>query len=529
MMRSIKRTITGLILLLVLILFSNQCSNPKVVARSTPNIIFLLADDLRDNTFGAMGHPFVKTPNFDKLIHQGVRFSNAYIAEPVCAPSRVSIFTGMPERLHGVGFTSSYKLNEQQWDKTYPALLRKNGYYTGFIGKFGVEAYTFRGHADEKFDFFYGHDGWTRFFPKDFPDKFSCTPYLDAENDIITPIMGEAIRNFLENAPGTKPFCLSVSFNVPHGSQTTSMYTDYEGWHDMKRPANENPKLKNHPVYDTLYRGIQINIPEETASNPYKYIPKFLLDQDEGRNRTYGYDYNVNTEKEHHIRYYQTITGMDLILGQMITTLNELELSQNTIIIFASDHGILMGEYGMGGKGFLYDLVSKIPCIIYDPGLPDTEKGKTVDRLVSSVDIPATILDYAGINVPREMTGKSLLPLLTGEKTTWREQLFLESLYTGRDNPFSEGIRQGDWKYIRMYKGVNPYDESNIDFEGRLPDYEQLFNLKDDPEEKYNLINKYDNSEMLNTLRNKVNTCSDSLNKQRSEYKKVHEITPRKK
>ena len=98
-----------------------------------PNIIFLLTDDQRDNTFGIMGHHWVKTPNIDKLIKKGVRFSNAYIAEPTCCPSRVAMFTGTHERVNGVGFSSSYKLNDEQWSKSYPALLKSGGYYTGFI------------------------------------------------------------------------------------------------------------------------------------------------------------------------------------------------------------------------------------------------------------------------------------------------------------------------------------------------------------------------------------------------------------
>ena len=122
----------------------------SAAGRKRPNIIFLLTDDQRDNSLGIMGHPWVETPNLDMLIKNGVRFSNAYIAEPTCSPSRTSLFTGMHERVHGVGFSSSYRLNEQQWSKTYPALLREHGYYTGFIGKFGIEYYTFRGQADSK-------------------------------------------------------------------------------------------------------------------------------------------------------------------------------------------------------------------------------------------------------------------------------------------------------------------------------------------------------------------------------------------
>ena len=174
-----------------------------------PNIIFLLTDDQRDNTFGIDGHPWVKTPNIDKLIQNGVRFSNTYIAEPTCAPSRVSIFTGMHERVNGVGFSSSYKLSEKQWEQSYPALLRKNGYFTGFIGKLGIEYYTFKGKAAEKFDYWRAHDGWAKFFPK---TASNCKAYYNSKEDIITPIMGESMEHFLEAIPKDKPFCLSVSF-----------------------------------------------------------------------------------------------------------------------------------------------------------------------------------------------------------------------------------------------------------------------------------------------------------------------------
>ncbi len=515
---------------LVFLIFLTICSFTHVSCQTKserPNIIFMLTDDLRDNTFGAMGHPILQTPAIDKLISQGVRFSNTYIATPVCAPSRISLFTGMPERIHGVGFSSSYQITEEQWSKTYPAILRENGYYTGFIGKFGVEYYTFRGNAGEKFDFWIGHDGWTKFFPKEY-NNFSCDPYHNFENDIITPIMGEALTQFMETIPSEKPFCLSVSFNVPHGSQTTSMYAGYEGWHDMLLPANENPKLAGHPVYDDLYRNTNIPLPEETAEDPYRFIPRFILDQDSGRrNQTYSYDYTKETSTEHHIRYYQTITGLDKIIGKFISDLENRGLMDNTIIIFASDHGLLMGEYGMGGKALLYDLSSKIPCFIYDPNLPEKKRGKTVDKLVSSLDIPATILNYAGIEPPAEMTGSSLSPQVHEDEAEWREELFLESLFTLRDNPFCEGLRKGHWKYIRMFDGVVPFDESHLDFAGQKPAFEQLFNLKDDPEEKVNLIEEYESSELLKEFRIKVKNYSIDLNQKRRDYAIKHNISKR--
>lgn len=489
-------------------------------AATKPNIIFLLTDDQRDNTFGAMGHPFVKTPNIDRLLSQSVRFRNTYIAEPVCAQSRISLFTGMHERIHGVGFTSSYQLTAEQWNRSYPALLRESGYHTGFVGKFGVEYYTFKGKAAGMFDFWWGHDGWTKFHPKDH-DSPSTRPYHVAKENLITPIMGEAMTKFLNQVPDDRPFCLSVSFNVPHGSQTTSMDDD-KGWSKMTRPANENQKLKGHPVYDTLYRDIEIEIPKDTATDPYRFIPKSIQDQDKGRRtQTYAYNYTKPTCREHHIRYYQTITGLDHVIGNLINDLKQRGLSENTIIIYGSDHGLLMGEYGMGGKALLYDLASKIPCFIHDPTLPTAKQGRVRDDLVSSLDITRTILDYAGINAPEFMDGRSLRPLVREAKTAWRKELFLESLYTGRDTPFQEGMRLGKWKYIRMFDPAKGrYNESHVDFTDRNPDFEMLFDLETDPGERNNLIDTKAHRKILATLRTKTAKHSQAINRRRSEFRK---------
>ena len=484
-----------------------------------PNIVFLLTDDQRDNTFGIMGHEWVNTPHIDRLIKSGVRFSNAYIAEPTCSPSRTALFTGMHERVNGVGFTSSYQLNETQWAKSYPALLRKSGYYTGFIGKFGIEYYSFKGQAAKKFDFWRAHDGWARFFPK---SAQNCQAYHDSAEDIITPVMGESIARFLHAVPENQPFCLSVSFSIPHGSQTGSMYD----WHS---PAIEHPKLKDHLVYGKLYRDLAVQIPAETATDPYTHIPKRIMDQDKGRrNRTYFYDYDRAICREHHIRYYQQITGLDQVIGAMLATLKERGLDKNTVIIFGSDHGLLMGEYGMGGKGLLYDLTAKFPCFVYDPRLARSKQGRTVEQLVSSLDITSTILDYAGISQPAEMEGRSLVPLVQGEKIPWRDTLFLENLYTGRDTPFSEGIRRGKWKYIRMFDGVAPYAEQHLDFAGRTPDFEQLFDLQEDPGEKKNLTEAYEGTAALAGLRRLCQQKSSDLNRRRSEYRRTHEVTSRR-
>lgn len=494
-------------------------------ADKKPNIIFLLSDDQRDGSFHAMGQPWVKTPNADKLLEGGVRFANTYIAEPVCCPSRAALFTGVHERLNGLGFSSSHKLTEQQWAQSYPALLRKAGYFTGFVGKFGLEYYAFRGQADQKFDFWRGHDGWANFWVR---KAENCKIYWDSQYDIITDVDGDSIQRFLAAVPPDKPFCLSVSFSVPHGSQTSTMY----GPKDMTLPANENPELKGNPFYDTLYRPLPGKIPDDTATAPGRFIPKSILDQDDGRNKTYAYDYTRPTCEEHWVRYFQQISAMDKSIGDMLETLKRKGWDKNTVIIFCSDNGLLMGEYGMGGKELLFDLTSKVPTFIYDPRLPAAQRGRTDTHLVSSLDITKTILDYAGVPAPAHMEGRSLRPLLAGENTPWRDELFLESLFTWRGTPFQEGIRRGKWKYVRMFKVPQPQydyqDEDLLTFGSRKPDFEQLFDLEQDPTEHHNLLEEYEGKPLLAELRRACQQQADALNQAAVAYRQSLPPGPRK-
>ncbi|MCH2135503.1 MAG: sulfatase-like hydrolase/transferase [Phycisphaerales bacterium] len=493
-------------------------SAPAREVETRPNIIMLFTDDQREGTFSADGHPFHQTPNFDALIGESIRFDTTYTATPVCSPSRVSLLTGLSERTHGVGFGTAYALNEAQWATTYPALLQAAGYFTGFIGKFGVEYYTFRGQAADRFDFWWGHDGWTKFLPKQHGGG-ACKPYHRAEADIITPIMGEAMAAFLDAVPEGKPFCLSVSFNVPHGSQATSMHTGYEGWHRMTRPANENPALAGSPFYDTLHRDETVEIPQQTATDPYAHIPERIQQQDKGRrNQVYDYNYTRETNLEHHIRYGQMIAGLDHVLGELLADLDRRHLRDNTVILFGSDHGLLMGEYGMGGKALLYELAARIPCFVFDPTVSETRGGATVSELVTSTDLTATMLDYAAVEASEAIEGKSLRPLIEGDDVLWRDELFLESLFVLRDTPFQEGVRRGNWKYIRMFDGVNGWDESDINFAGRSPEFEMLFNLKADPGEQQNLIDDLADSPVLADLRARCANLSEAANARRQAY-----------
>jgi arylsulfatase A-like enzyme len=477
-----------------------------------PNIIFLLTDDQRADTLSIAGHQDVQTPNIDQLARNGVRYTNAFTVQPICAPSRFAFLSGQYERTSGLGFNSPYQVSERQWQQTYPALLREAGYFTGFIGKFGVEYYQLAEQAASKFDYWRAHDGWLPFFPKDPSDNPATAIYQDAEHEITTEIMGEYIQDFLSKRPANEPFNLSVSFSAPHNSVVSSMYTDGAdpecdnyGCRVMAYPANGNPRLSGHMTYDSLYRDRSIKISPDTGRDPDQFIREGVIDHD-ARQQWYAYNYDAALEPEHLVRYYQTITGIDHVVGELVAQLERLGLAENTIIIFSSDHGLLNGEYGTGGKALLYDLVAKIPLVIFDPRRSD-EAERVTRELVLSIDVPATILAYAGVTVPESMQGTDL-----NAEDSPRDAVFLESLTVAEGNPFIEALRTLQWKYVRYLEpGGCPYTEEQLDFSGQQPTFEQLFHLTSDPEERVNLVNVPEHAQVLETFRARIRARSAAM------------------
>lgn len=485
---------------------------PEAATTQPPNIIFLLTDDQRADTLSIAGHQDVQTPNIDQLARNGVRYTNAFTVQPICAPSRFAFLSGQYERTSGLGFNSPYQVSERQWQQTYPALLREAGYYTGFIGKFGVEYYTLADSAASKFDYWRAHDGWLPFFPKDLSDNPATAIYQDAKHEITTQIMGEYIQDFLSKRSANEPFNLSVSFSAPHNSVVSSMYSegadpdcDNYACRVMAYPASGNPRLAGHTIYDSLYRDRVIPISPDTGSDPYKFIAEGVIDH-KARQKWYAYNYDAALEPEHLVRYYQTITGIDHVVGELVAQLERLGLAQNTIIIFSSDHGLLNGEYGTGGKALLYDLVAKIPLVIFDPRRSDKTE-RVTQELVLSIDVPATILAYAGVTVPESMQGTDL-----NAEDSPRDDVFLESLTVAEGNPFIEALRTQEWKYVRYLEpGGCPYTEEQLDFSSQQPTFEQLFHLVSDPGERVNLATVREHAQVLETFRSRTRARSAAM------------------
>jgi len=419
--------------------------------------------------------------------------------------------------VHRIGFSSKKKLSVKQWEGSYPHLLREAGYYTGLVGKWHIN--MGKGAKLEKFfDVYMGHKGHGSFL---FDQKGGSADKGEVEDpsELVTTNRKKTddAFKFLDSVPEGKPFCLSLCYATPHSSKFRVMWKEYD------KPSFNNPNLKDHPIFGTEgpYRDLGIKTPLDADPNPYDHIPREVIDHDKGRNSTYSFCYDKAMCYELHMRYFQMVTEIDEMIGEIVSELEKRQLSEKTLVIFASDHGLMMGDHGMGGKGLLYDLTVKFPCFIYDPQASQETKGLKRQELVSSLDITSTILDYAGVEQPAHMVGSSLKPLLEKKESPagWRQGLVLESLFMGRDGPIQDGYVTADgWKYIRYSKQNRGNYSQALITTGQDPDFEQLFNLNGDPTESKNEIANPAQNERVKELMEKTEAGVADLLEQYKRY-----------
>ncbi len=491
---------------------------------SRPNIVFILTDDQRRDSLGCYGNAEVRTPNIDRLAKDGVLFERASVTSAICTPSRACYFLGQYERRHGINFNSGTSLAPAAWENSFPMLLRRSGYFTGYVGKnhvpIGPNAYE-SGIIEKSFDFWYGAHGHLTFYPKTRSKIFSgaksntqpevlqegALSFLNSRDPFIA-----GAEAFLKQRPNDRPFCLSICFNLPHAAGTSTM-----------KMLPSDPELYRTAYRDRIAKfALPPNYTPKTNIRTPKLPPNVLYAQ----YRQKSYDY-VDTEadlRERIVRQYQTITGIDGVVGAVREQLTKLGLDRNTVIVFASDHGIMAGEFGLGGKALNYEPCLRIPMVIMDPRLPAARHSKRLPQLVQSIDVAPTMLDIAGIPAPGSVQGRSMMPLLRGEHAPWREYAFSENLWsTVFGNPRVESVRSADWKYIRYFAterslfgtagesresyGVTPEQAHayqswlTASVRGLKPSYEELFHIAVDPNETANLAGEPKHAEMLTLLR----------------------------
>jgi arylsulfatase A-like enzyme len=493
---------------LVLILVASGFAPALAAEAKRPNIIFLLADDQRYDSMGAMGNPYAVTPNMDKLATEGVLFENAYLTSPICEPSRASIMLSQYQGTHRTGFDRPVNLtiSKAEYAGSYPVLLRKAGYRTCFVGKFGFavaekkilndglahdsqgkrsaanQLWKFEKHMPaDQFDVWHGFPGQGNYFPQ------------GKKGQHLTQVMGDQARLFLRDAKtkhGDQPFSLSISFKAPHS------------------PMSPDPAYKN------IHKGRPLWKPYNFGAKYRQGLPQIVQQHYRGRKGVSDRAYPSFIDK-----YFQLIHGIDVVLGQIRNELKQLGLADNTVIIYTSDNGYFCGSKGLSGKDLLYEESLRAPLIIFDPRLAKSMGGRRVTQLTSAVDFGPTMLDLAGIKQPESMQGRSLRPILNQEKPKWNNEIFAENFFSSHFLPAledagpltakvqqmsvrSKAVRYQRWKYIRYHE--------------HKPVIEELYDLQSDALEEINLASK---AEHANTLAQMRKRCDDWINKTQRKIK----------
>ncbi|KXX71182.1 sulfatase-like hydrolase/transferase [Flammeovirga sp. SJP92] len=493
----------------------------SIKAQDKPNIIFLMTDDQRWDNMGCYGKAEFNTPNIDQLSAEGVTFDNAYYAVAICMPSRVTMMTGRFNSNHQVGFVAptDYTLSQKDFSKSYPALLKKEGYRTGFIGKMGFtvtpkavrpstpKEQFYKENVGSVFDFFAGSETTESkghvIWPEE--DKTLKNIYQeDRKNSGRTLRTGEAILHFLDTNPKDQPFCLSVSFYaVKHDNNRHIYWPHYEQYENKNLTVPENWVVENEQlpaVVKENARGVRLHRERSSTSEKYQKLVR--------RFATQGY-------------------SVDCQVGLLMEKLKEKELLKNTVIIYTSDNGRFQGSHGLFDKCLLYDESVKAPLIIYDGRKTQQQQGFREKALVSSVDMAPTILALAGVSAPATMQGRDLTKILdqTQDKSQWRdavfmEDLFLVAMFSERYKKNVDEINSALIKNNKSYRshGIRTEQYKYFVYYEHSPKIEELYDMENDPLEQNNLAQSPAHSEILKSLRDKTEQMYQNILPQREEF-----------
>jgi len=411
-----------------------------------PNFVFFLIDDLRFDAMSCAGHPFVKTPNVDRIASAGVRCTNAFVTISLCAPSRACFLTGTYAHTNGVRTNEQMEFEHSM--PTYPGLLRAAGYETAFVGKWHM-----KNVADPRpgFDYWLSFVGQGDYINPKLNENgrgFHATGYM-------TDLLTQYAVDFLKK-PREKPFSLCLWHKAVHGPFTPAdRHSDLYKDALLPEPVSFRDTFEGKPAW-------QSRRPRAAGNRNQATRPSLADLQPPAWNARDGQRLN----------YFRALAAVDDSVGRVLDTLRETGVLDNTVIIFAGDNGYFHGEHRRGDKRAAYEESIRIPLVMCGPGIP--KNGGKFEPMVLHIDMAPTILDLAGVKPPASMQGMSFKPLLAGEKPTWRKSFLYEYFQEKRLSqvPTIAAVRTENWKYVT-------YPE--------IDDLDELYDLTKDPNEMHNL------------------------------------------
>jgi arylsulfatase A-like enzyme len=458
--------------------------------RRRPNILFLLADDLRFDGVGYLNKQ-VRTPNLDRLANDGVRFLNTFVTTSICCTSRASIFTGAYARRHGVwDFATS--IPPTLLKNSYPAVLRRGGYRTGFFGKYGVGDYK---AGDDQGD---GLGLMPHMTPEDTANFDVCEDfdrYYDPKDvkreHHNNQMIAERAIAFIRSQPTQQPFCLSLSFKTPHANDVDDLLMgQYVAEPDMYALYARDVFTQGPTVNDTWqpeFAAGPVGGASKLNDASFTSLPDFVR-KSESRTRWLGRFSTPFLWQDSVRKYFALVSGMDRAIGQIMGALAEKGLADETIVLFTSDNGYFLGDYGLSDKWYGYEASIRVPLMIRPLQTPSMHE-VTVTTL--NIDLAPTMLALAGVPIPRTMQGRDLSPLWANRQlqTPWRTDFLYEHYLAGGLHPSisRQQLAQAD-KFIPSSEGVRSERYTYLRYPRQSGENEQLFDRVADANELKNII-----------------------------------------
>lgn len=484
-----------------------SCTTKEQVPEKKMNILYIMTDDHSYQTISAYDKRYIQTPNIDRIGSEGVRFDNGYVGNSISGPSRAIMLTG--KFSHKNGFrTNSDKFDGEQ--QTYPKLLQKAGYETAIVGKWHLTS------LPTGFDYWNILPGQGEYYNPDFIEMGERKKIDGYATNITTDIALDWLDNKRDKE---KPFCLLLHHKAPHRTWMpdtcdlnlfddvtfpipATLYDTYEG-----RQAAMEQKMSiekdMHVVYDLKmvdddiktnnlgldkggHNAVNRMNPTQRAVWDAYYAP--IIKEFKEKKLT-GKELTEWKFQRYMHDYLRCIQSVDRNIGRVLDYLEANNLLENTLIVYTSDQGFYMGEHGWFDKRFMYEESFRTPLLMR---LPGSQKQHSTKKLVQNIDFAPTFLELAGIRVPMDMQGESLLPILKGEETPdWRSSLYYHYYEFPDEHAVKRhyGVRNERYKLIHFYDDIDTWE---------------LYDLQEDPAEMNNLVADPAYASQLKTMQDEL-------------------------
>ena len=485
------------------VLFVPLAAKAQVKDTKPMNILYIMSDDHSFRALSAYDNRYIDTPNIDRIAKDGALFTSSFVANSISGPSRACMLTGKHSHING--YTDNVKAKFDGDQQTFPKLLQKAGYQTAVIGKWHLTSLP---QGFDHWDILIGQGHYYK------PTFINNGKKVTREGYATTVTTDLALEWLDESRDKTKPFCLLLHHKAPHRSwmpeiEDLDLFKDVnfplpDNFHDdyKGRIAASSQDMSIEKTMDLTYdlkmRDTTGTLPKSLYGNSGEFNysrltpeQKSIWDANYDKVLADLIAANLSGDKLTEWKYQQymkdylrVITSLDRNIGRVLDYLEENDMMENTLIVYTSDQGFYVGEHGWFDKRFMYEESFRTPLLMRMPG---GKKGN-IDHLVQNIDYAPTFLDLAGMEVPADIQGVSLLPLLKGEKCKeWRNGLY----YHYYEYPGEHSVKRHYGVRTDRYKLIHFYDDIDV---------WELYDLKKDPNEMNNIYGTKGNEKITKEL-----------------------------